>query len=109
METLHDDRLANIGFGDNQLVDVEVMVVLGVCNRGFERLLDGRCDTLAGEFQVSESALYLLAADQRGNQVELLRADAQRTCYGLRLIVLEPAFGFCLANDYFLFAFLSAP
>ncbi len=109
METLHGDRLTNIGFGDDQLIDVEVMVVLGVCDCRFQGLLDRAGDALAGEFEISESALDLLAADERGNQVELLGADADRARNGLRLVVLEPTFGFCLAQRYFLFAFLSAP
>ncbi len=75
----------------------------------FERLLDGACDALAGELQLSECAVNLLAADGRSNQVELLWADAERAGDCLRLVVLQPAFGFCLAHCYFLFAFLSAP
>lgn len=71
VKTLHDDRLADIGLGDDQRVDVEIVVVLSVGDRRFERLLDGACDALAGELQLSECALDLLAADSRSNQVEL--------------------------------------
>ena len=109
VETLHDDRLADIGLGDDQAVDVEIVVVLSVGDCRFQRLLDGAGDALAREFQFGQSALDLLAADQRSNQVELLGADADRARNCLRLVVLEPAFGFCLAHGYFLFAFLSAP
>ena len=51
----------------------------------------------------------LLAADQRGNQVQLLRADADRAEHRARLVVSKPARSFGLAHGYFLFAFLSAP
>ena len=85
------------------------MVVFSVGDRRLERLANGAGNTLAGEFQLSESALDLLAADERGYQVELLGADTDRAGDCLRFVVLEPAFGFCLAHRYFLFAFLSAP
>ena len=109
VETLHDDRLADVGFRHDQRVNVEIMVVLGVGDCRFKRLLDSTCNTLAGELQLSECALDLLAADSRSNEVELLWADAERAGDCLRLVVLQPAFGFCLAQCYFLFAFLSAP
>jgi len=91
VETLHGDGLANIGLGDDESVDVEVMVVFRIGNRRFKRLLDGACNALAGEFELGESAIYLLATDKSGNQVEFLGADAERTGNGLSLIVLQPA------------------
>lgn len=91
VETLHGDGLANIGLGDDESVDVEVMVVFRIGNRRFERLLDGPCDALAGEFELGESAINLLATDKSGNQVQFLGADAERTGNGLSLIVLQPA------------------
>ena len=109
METLHDDRLADIGLSDDQRVDVEVMVIFCVGDRGLERLLDCLGATLARELELGESAVHLLAADERSKQVELLGADADRARDSLRLVILQPAFGFSLTHRYFLFAFLSAP
>ena len=109
VEALHHDRLADIGLGDDQRINVEVVVVLGVCDCRFKGLANGTGNTLAREFQVRESAVNLLATDESGDEVELLRADANGARNRLRFVVLEPARGFCLANRYFLFAFLSAP
>ena len=61
------------------------------------------------EFEVGKCCRDLLAADQRGNQVQLLRADTDRAQYSARFVVSKPARSFGLAHDYFLFAFLSAP
>ena len=64
---------------------------------------------LRREFEVGERRRHLLAADQRGNEVQLLRADTDRAQHGARLVVSKPARSFGLAHGYFLFAFLSAP
>ncbi|MCY1301745.1 hypothetical protein D9M70_513750 [compost metagenome] len=109
VEALHDDRLANVSFCNDERIDVEIVVVLCVCDGRFKGLLDRFCNALARELEFGQSALDLLAADHRGNQVELLGADADRARNCLRFIILQPAFGFCLAHCYFLFAFLSAP
>jgi hypothetical protein len=37
---LHDEVLAHPGLGDDQLVDVQVVVVLGVGDRGLKAFLD---------------------------------------------------------------------
>lgn len=72
METLHGDRLADIGLGDDEGVDVEIMVVFRVGDCRSERLLDSRSNALAGEFELGESAINLLATDKSGNQVQFL-------------------------------------
>ena len=46
-EALHDERLADIGLGDDEVVDVELVVVLGIRNRAFQGLLDLDGDALA--------------------------------------------------------------
>ena len=95
--------------GYDQRIDIEVVIVLGVRNCRFQRLLHGAGDALAREFQVVQRSRHLLAANHGGNQVQLLRADADRTQDGTRLVVSKPARSFGLAHRYFLFAFLSAP
>jgi hypothetical protein len=62
---------------DNKIVDVEIMVVLGVGDCGFERLLDLDRNPLVGELEIGERGRDLLAPDELGEKVELLRADAQ--------------------------------
>mgnify|MGYP002653772576 CR=1 FL=1 len=109
MEALHGDRLADVSLGDDQRVDVEIMIVLGVRDRAFQGFLHRLGDPLAREGQVRESAVDLLVADQLRDEVEFLRADAKRTGYRPGLVVLQRALGLGLAHGYFLFAFLSAP
>ena len=48
-EALHHQRLADIGLGDDEIVDVELVIVLGVGDRALERLLHVARDALAGE------------------------------------------------------------
>ena len=86
-KTLHHDAVADMGLGDDQIVDLEVVVVLGVRDRRFQALLDVDRDPLALELQVGERRRHLLAADQSGDEIQLLRADAQHLGNGLRLIV----------------------
>ena len=68
---LHHQVLADIGLGDDQLVDVEIMIVLGVGDRRFERLLDRSGDAAAREGQFGERLVDLLAANGRRDLVEL--------------------------------------
>src|SRR5258708_6981473 len=51
-EALHDHVLADPGLGDDQIVDVELMIVLGVGDRGFERLLDLYRNSLVRELEI---------------------------------------------------------
>ena len=71
--------------GDDQIVDVELMVVLGIGDRRFQALAHVARDALAREFQIGQRARDLLAADQLRHQIELLRADPQHPgdCLGL--------------------------
>ena len=109
MKALHRDRLADISLGDDQRIDVEIMVVLGVGDGAFQRLLDRLGDPLAREGQVRECGVDLLAADHLRDEVQFLRADTDRPGDRSRLVLRQPTFGFGLAHCYFLFAFLSAP
>ena len=98
-ETLHHDAVANMRLCDDQSVDIEVMVVLGVRNRGLQALLDVAGDPLARELQVGERRGCLLAADQLRNKVQLLRADAKHAGYRLCLVVRENPFALWFAHD----------
>ena len=51
MEALQRQVLADIGFGDDQLVDVEVVVVLGIGNGAHHALGDIAGDALGAEFE----------------------------------------------------------
>src|SRR5690606_7638060 len=98
METLHGDRLADVCFRNDQAVDIEVMVVFSVGDCRLEGLLHRAGDPLAGELKLCKRAIDLLATDHGGNQVQLLRADAEGAVYSLRLVVAQPAFGLCLRH-----------
>ena len=64
---------------------------------------------LSREFEVGERGRDLLAADELGEKIELLRADAQHADSRLGLVVGEaPRVGFLGHRGYALFAFLSA-
>jgi hypothetical protein len=86
MKALHDDGLTHISLGNNQRIDIEIVVVLGVCDRRFKRLLDGRGDALARKLKLGQRLVNLLAADESSDQVELLRADAKRAGDCLRFV-----------------------
>jgi hypothetical protein len=92
VEALHDDRLADIGLGDDQastsrswLFSALAMALSSVF------LTCRRC--ACARTRDRQRLVDLLAADQRGDQVQLLRADAERAENRLGLVVLEPAFG----------------
>ena len=53
-----------MGLGDDQIVDVEIVIVLGIGNGALQRLPDLPGDALARELQVGERRRDLLAADQ---------------------------------------------
>ena len=98
-EALHDQRLADKGLGDDEIVDIEIVVVLGVGDRALQGLLDIAGDPLARELEVGERLLDLLAADQLRQEVQLLRADAQHPGDRLGFIVLQRARRFLLGHD----------
>src|SRR5882672_6684656 len=87
LETLHDEALADRGFGHDQPVDVEIVVVLGIGDRRVERLLDVQRDALLREGELVDGQRRLLAANGGGHEVELARADAHGAQHGLGLIV----------------------
>jgi len=77
---------ADMGARHHEIVDVEIVIVLRIRNGGFQALADVLGDALAREFQIRESCLHLLAADELGKQVEFLRADAQHAGDGFGLV-----------------------
>ena len=88
-----------MGLGDDQVVDIEVMVVLGIGDRRLQALLDVDRDPLARELQVGERRRSLAAADQLRNQIELLRADPQHAGDRLGLVIREAPFALWFAHN----------
>ena len=86
---LHHQVLADISLGDHQLVDVEIMVVLGIGDRRFERLLDRAGDAPAREGELGQRLVDLLAADDGRDFVELARRHADRAGHRLGFVVGE--------------------
>src|ERR1700720_2542859 len=96
---LQDHRVADVGRGDDQIVDIEIVVILGVGDRALEGLLDIEGAPLAGKLEIGESLLNLLAADQLRQKIQLLRADPQHPGDRLGFIVLQRARRFLLGHD----------
>src|SRR5271166_5318985 len=94
VKALHHEIFANIGFGDDQLIDVETVIVLRVRYRGLKSLLHVLRDPLVRKGELRQSLFHLLAADQLSDEVKFLRADTKRASYRLSLVVLEPPLGF---------------
>src|SRR6266403_1678109 len=97
-ETLHHDAIADMRLGDDQIVDIEIVIVLGVGDRRFQALLDVDRDPLARELQIGERGRSLPAADQLRDQIELLRAYAQHPGDGLGLVIREAPFALWFAH-----------
>ena len=85
------------------------MVVFCVRNRRLKAFLHVDGDTLFREGQIGHRLFNLLAADQAGDQVQLLRRNAQHAGLGHGLVISNAA-GIILFTHgaYFRFAFLSA-
>src|SRR5215207_5392060 len=98
LEALHHQALADRRLGDDQAIDVEVVVVLGVGDGRIQRLLYVLSDPLLGEGELVDGRGRLLAADGGGHEVELARADADGAQHGLGLVVRLAAWGRWLAH-----------
>src|SRR5450631_2738652 len=59
-ETLQDHRIADISRGDDEIVDIEIVVVLGIGNRALQSLFHVKCASLARKLEVGERSLHLL-------------------------------------------------
>ena len=102
------DRAANFGLGDDQAVDVQLVVVLGVGDGAFQRLLHGHRDAALGEGQGRNRFGSATATDQASHQVQLARADADIPRHRLRFGLREGAGVLRLAHLHQpRFAFLS--
>src|SRR5512134_2544103 len=108
VEALHDEVLADVGLGHDELVDVEAMVVLGVRHRRHDALAHVLGDALPRELEIGERRVHLLAADQPGDEVQLLRRHPEVLRHGLGLGLRQAALSLGLAH-YRLTAFLSPP
>ena len=98
-EALDHERLADMGLGDDEVVDVEVVIVLCVGNRRFQALADILGDSLARKLEIGERARDLLAADHLRDEIELLRRNPQHLGHCLCLVILEVSLALALAHD----------
>src|SRR4029077_21050676 len=64
VKALDHDRLADMRLGDDEIVDVEIVIVLGVGDRRFQALANVARDALAREFEIGQRGRHLLAADE---------------------------------------------
>src|SRR4051794_870395 len=90
-EALHRDRLADARLGDDERVDVEVVVVLRIGDRRGENLADILGHSLGRELEDVERFLDLAAADEAGDQVQLARRTADRRADGERFLLAHLA------------------
>ena len=89
-------------------VDIQLVVVLGIGDGGFEDLFHFPRDPPFGKPQIGQRRLAILAANALGHEIELAPARAQVLGVRHRLVVAEPPFGRFLAHAQPLRAFLSA-
>src|SRR3977135_1870077 len=80
METLDHQALADMGLGDDQIVDAGLGVGFGIRDRRLQALADVLGDALARKFEIGERSRDLLAADELRKQVELLRGPPPPFC-----------------------------
>src|SRR5262245_34012296 len=88
-----------MGLGDDEFVDVEVVIVFGVCDRRFQALADILGDALVRKLQISERTRDLLSTNELRNEVELLRGNPQHLAHSLGLVLVEVSLALALAHD----------
>src|SRR5450759_4733634 len=88
-----------MGLGDDQLVDVEVVIVLGISDRRLQALAHVLGDALARKLEVGERARDLLAADHLRDKIELLRTDPDHPAHRFGLVIREASLVCALAHD----------
>src|SRR5436190_5886193 len=98
-EALHRDRLADARLGDDQRVDIEIVVVFSIGDRGREHLMHVLGHRLGRKLQDVQRFLDLAAADQAGDQVELARRAANSVADGQRFLVADLARTCLLAHQ----------
>src|SRR4029079_10918537 len=108
-ETLHGDRLAHRRFRHDERVDVQIVVVLGIGDRAGEHLARVLRHRPLAESEDVERVLGLLAADQGGDEVELLRRATDRGADRERLVVADATGSLRLAHQRLPFLSASWP
>src|SRR5688572_990982 len=98
IEALHRQALADARFRNDEAVDVEIVVVLGIGDRRGEHLLHVPRHRLGRESKDAERFFRFLAADQTGDEIELLRRTADLPANGERLVLGDPAGSLLLAH-----------
>src|SRR5450631_888619 len=68
-EALQYHPIADISRGDDKVVDIEIVVVLGIGNRALQGLFHIKCASLARKFEIGKRRLDLLATDQLRKKV----------------------------------------
>ena len=86
--------------GNDEIVDVEVVIVLRIGDRQFQALAHVARDALAREFEIGERGRHFLAADELRQQIELLRTDPQHAGDRLGLVVGERPLALLLAHRF---------
>src|ERR1700761_1652367 len=97
---LEHDGLTDMSLGDDQIVDVEVVIVLRIGDCRFQAFAHVAGNALAREFEIGKRGRDLLAANELRKQVELLRADAQHPRDGLGLVIGQIPLALLLAHRY---------
>ncbi len=95
---LDHQRLADMRLGNDEIVDVEVVIVLRIGDRRFQTLAHVAGDAFARKFEIGERGRHLLAADELRQQIQLLRTDPQHAGDRLGLVVGERALALLLAH-----------
>src|SRR5581483_6833148 len=84
-DALHTRAIVNVGFGDDQLVHVDIFKpVLHVGDRRLQYFFHGRGDALIGGAQRIDGGAGFLAPDQVDDQPRFLRGDPDVTCFRFR-------------------------
>ena len=98
MEAPHHDRAAHLGARHDQLVDVELVVVLGVGDGTLQRLPDLMRDPPLAERQSRDRPLRRQITDHRRDQIQLPRARPHIAQNRLGFVIRERADMFLLAH-----------
>src|SRR5262249_25517327 len=76
VKTLDHDRPANMGLGNDEIVDVEVVIVFGVGDRRLQAFAHVAGDALARKFEIGQRRRHLVAARGLRSVIERLRAES---------------------------------
>ena len=98
VETLHGDGLANAGFGNDQRVNIQIMVVFRIGDRRGENLARINRHGLLRKGQNVQRVFDTATTDQGGNQVQLLGGTTNGGANRKRLVVSDAAGGGLLTH-----------